>query len=190
MAEEFEVGAPLPEESSNRTFIIVAGVLGGLLVLSMICLGVYALVIAPRQQEARVAEATEITLQNTEVARSLTQTALAEEASPTPALTETEPPTPTEEPTATPSPTEVVVLPTDTPSTSLSTQEAQTATAQAQATLEAQQQATATATLTPTPTALPSTGFADEAGLPGLLLLGAALVIVVVVARRMRGATT
>lgn len=187
MAEDFEVGAPLPEESSNRTFILVAGVLGGLLVLSMICLGLYALVIAPRQQEARIAEATEITLQNTEVARNLTQTALAEEASPTTVPTEAPTATPTEEPTDTPTPTEVVVEPTDTPEPSQLTLEAQTATAQAQATLDAQQQATNTPT--PTPTALPETGFADEAGLPGLLALGAVLVIVVFVARRMRGAT-
>ncbi len=181
MAEDFEVGEPLPEESSNRTFVLVAGVLGGLLVLSMICLGLYALVIAPRQQEARIAEATEIALQNTEVARNLTQTAIAEEASPTTVPTEA----PAEEPTDSPTPTEVVVEPTDTPEGAQQTQEAQTATAQAQATLDAQQQAT----VTPTPTALPATGFADEAGLPGLLALGAVLVIVVFVARRMRGAT-
>jgi cytoskeletal protein RodZ len=41
-------------------------------------------------------------------------------------------------------------------------------------------------TITPTPTALPSTGFADEIGLPGLVSLGVALVIIVFVARRIR----
>ena len=183
MAEDFEVGEPLPEESSNRTFLIVAGVLGGLLVLSMICLGAYALVIAPQQQERQVQQATDIALENTQVAQSLTETAQAEDASPTPEPSDT--PTPTEEPTATP--TEVVVMPTDTPFTTLSTTEAQTATAEAQATADAEQQEV---TPTPTPTALPATGFADEAGLPGLLAVGAALVLVLVLARRMRGATT
>ena len=72
MADDFEVGEPLPEESSNRTFLFVAGGLGGLLVLSMICLGVYALVIAPAQQERALQEPTEIALQNTETALSLT----------------------------------------------------------------------------------------------------------------------
>lgn len=185
MAEDFDVGAPLPEESSNRTFLIVAGVLGGLLVLSMICLGVYALVVAPQQQQRQVQQATEIVLENTRVAQSLTETAQAEEASPTPVPSDTPAATPTEESTATP--TEVVVLPTDTPFTTFSTTEAQTATAEAQATADAEQQEV---TPTPTPTALPATGFADEAGLPGLLAVGAALVLVLVLARRMRRATT
>lgn len=183
MAEDFEIGAPLPEESSNRTFLMVAGVLGGLLVLSMICLGGYALVIAPRQEEARIAQATEIVQENTRVAQSLTETAQAEDASPTPEPSETPTATATEEPTATP--TEVVVMPTDTPFTTLSTMEVQTATAAAQMTADAAQGETPT----PTPTALPATGFADEAGLPGLLALGAVLVLVLVMARRMRSAT-
>ncbi len=177
MAEDFDVGAPLPEESANRTFVIAAAAIGGLLVLSMICLGVYALVIAPRQQEARIAQATEIIQQNTETARSLTQTAAAEEATDTPEPTET--PTATTEPTATP--TQVVVVPTDTPFTTLQTLAPQTATAAAEATNRA-------LTPTATPTALPATGFADEAGLPGLLAMGAALVAIVIVARRLRRA--
>ncbi len=43
MAEDFEVGGPPPEESSNRTFVLAAAGIGGLLVLSLICLGLYAL---------------------------------------------------------------------------------------------------------------------------------------------------
>ena len=69
MAEDFDVGAPLPEESSNRTFVIAAGGLGALLVLSMICLAVYALVVAPRQREARATEVIEVNLQNTQQAQ-------------------------------------------------------------------------------------------------------------------------
>lgn len=184
MAEEFDVGAPLPEESSNRTFVIAAAGLGGLLILSMICLGVYALVIAPNQEQARIARSTEIVLENTQVARSLTQTAAASDATATPEPTDT--PTPTEVvPTETP--TQVVVLPTETPFTTLQTVEPMTATAAAQATLDAEQQAM---TPTPTPTALPVTGFADEAGLPGLLMMGAALVALVFVARRLRMASS
>lgn len=179
MADDFEVGEPLPEESSNRTFLFVAGGLGGLLVLSMICLGVYALVIAPAQQERALQQPTEIALQNTETALSLTETAEAEEATNTPEASDT--PEPSATPTETATPTEVVVLPTDTPFTTLSTLAPQTATAAAQATLDAQPTATSTA--------LPATGFADEAGLPTLLLMAAALVAIVIVARRLRGAT-
>ncbi|MGA9190464.1 MAG: hypothetical protein WBZ24_01905, partial [Anaerolineales bacterium] len=112
MAEDFEVGGPLPEESSNRTFLIAAAGIGGLLVLSMICLGVYALVLAPRQQQARVEQATQIVLQNTQVAQSLTQTAAAGRATQTPTPSETPVPN---TPTATA--TQVVVIPTDTPFT-------------------------------------------------------------------------
>jgi cytoskeletal protein RodZ len=41
-------------------------------------------------------------------------------------------------------------------------------------------------TITPTPTSLPSTGFADEIGLPGLVSLGITLVVIAFVARRIR----
>lgn len=41
-------------------------------------------------------------------------------------------------------------------------------------------------TITPTPTALPSTGFADDIGLPGLLSLGFVLIFVAFIARRIR----
>jgi hypothetical protein len=183
MADDFEVGEPLPEESSNRTFLFVAGGLGALLILSMICLGIYALVIAPAQQERALQQPTEIAMQNTQTAIDLTETAAAEEATDTPEPTETMEPSAT--PTETAEPTEVVVLPTETPFTTLSTLAPQTATAAAQATLDAAAQSA-----TATPTALPATGFADEVGLPVLLLMAAALVAIVIVSRRLRGATT
>lgn len=41
-------------------------------------------------------------------------------------------------------------------------------------------------TITPTPTALPTTGFADEIGLPGLISLGFMLVMIAIVTRRIR----
>ena len=77
MAEDFEVGSAPPEESSNRTFVFAAAAVGGLLILSMVCLALYALVVAPRQQESRNAQATQIILDNTKTAGSLTQTAAA-----------------------------------------------------------------------------------------------------------------
>jgi cbb3-type cytochrome oxidase subunit 3 len=175
MAEDFEVGAPPPEESSNRTFLVAAAGIGGLLILSMICLAVYALVLAPRQRAARDQQATEIVQENTRVSLALTQTHVAAGASATPTSTRTP------APTASSTPTSVVVLPSNTPI--LATVDPVTATAAAQLTAIAIQQA-----LTPsaTPTALPSTGFADEVGVPGLLTVSALLIVVVILARRMR----
>jgi hypothetical protein len=48
-----------PEESGNRTFIIVAGILGAITVLALVCIAAYAFVVLPRQRaenEARDAE--------------------------------------------------------------------------------------------------------------------------------------
>ncbi|MEJ2550185.1 MAG: hypothetical protein P8Z42_04685 [Anaerolineales bacterium] len=182
MAEDFEVGGLLPgESSSNRTFVMAAVGLGALLILSMACLAAYALWYAPRQKVAQQTEAAEIVLQNTEVAG--TQTAEASGA------TEAVAP-PTEAETATPSPTitptQVVVLPTNTPTEflTLGTVEPGTATAAAQATLDAEMGGGGGGT--PTATALPVTGFADEVGMPALLLLAGALLAVIFVARGIR----
>ena len=163
MAEDFEVGGPPPEESSNRTFVLAAAGIGGLLVLSLICLGLYALVLAPRQRQARADQATQIALNNTQVAQAVTQTAGAQFPSATSPATRTSTGTPTR--TQTP----VVVVPTATatvtpgvPSTIVVT------------------------TFTPTVTALPTTGFADEGGFPMLIVLAGVLILVAIVARRMR----
>jgi hypothetical protein len=179
MAEDFEVGSAPPEESSNRTFVFAAAAVGGLLVLSMVCLALYALVVAPRQQESRNAQATQIILDNTKTAGSLTQTAAALNP------TNTRAPTRTPVPSATATPTAVVVVasPTATPQ---STIDPGIATAIAQATLAAAGGGGGT----PTATALPSTGFADEVGLPGLLLLGVLLIVVVIVSRQLRMRST
>lgn len=176
MAEDFDIGTQVPVEDSNRTFVIAAAAIGGLLVLSMICLGVYALVIAPQQQPGRSAQATEIVQENTRVAQSLTETAQAEQAEPTEPATDTAvPATDTPEPTA----TRVVVLPSDTPEgTEAPTEEGTPA--------GAQQTATPSRTPTRTPTALPQTGFADDIGLPGLLLMAFGLLAIIAIARSIR----
>jgi len=185
MAEDFDVGAPLPEESSNRTFVIAAGGLGALLVLSMICLAVYALVVAPRQREARATEVIEVNLQNTQQAQ--TQTAAVVQLTPTRTATATQ----TEEPTATVTPTQVVVLPTSTatPFLTLPTLAPETATAAAQQTLAASQGGGG-ATVTATATALPATGFAEDIGVPALALMGGALLAVIFIARSLRTRST
>jgi len=183
MTEEFDVGGPLPEESSNRTFVIAAVSLGGLLVLSMICLLVYALVLAPRQQEARATDVVLVNQQNTQEA--LTQTAVVLEKTPTRTPTGTESP----DETITATPTLVVVLPTETPTPflTLPTLAPGTATAAAQLTLAAAQGGGGE---TPTPTALPATGFADEVGIPALALAGGLLLAVIFIARSLRNRVT
>jgi hypothetical protein len=179
MAEDFDLGGPLPEESSNRTFLMAAGGLGALLILSMICLAVYALVLAPAQRVARATEVIEINLQNTQQAQ--TQTAEAQALTPSRTPTETETPLPT----GTVTPTQVIVLPTFTPTPflTLPTLAPQTATAAALQTLEAIQGGGGA---TPTATALPATGFADEVGIPGLVIMGGLLLAVIFIARSLR----
>jgi hypothetical protein len=48
------------------------------------------------------------------------------------------------------------------------------------------QLAVSTQTIIPTSTALPNTGFADEFGAPGLMLIAVALVAVIFLVRRLR----
>jgi len=192
MAEDFEVTGGLPEDDENRTFVIAAAGLGGLIVLSLVCLGVYALILQPRQREAALQEPTSIVLTNTAVALGLTETAEAADFTPVP--TE-EPPTRVPSATATesPVPTQVVVLPTDTPTpfTTLATVAPLTATAAAQMTQTAEAIAGGGGgSPTPAPTALPSAGFADDVGLPGLVGLTFLFLVVIFLSRRLRSRTT
>lgn len=173
MAEDFEVGGPPPEESSNRTFLYAAGGIGALILISIACLAGYALVLAPAQQEGRLAQLTEISARNTQTSLEITQTAEGRFPSPT------TPPTRTPAPTNTNTPTRVVVVASATPTTVPATLDPTQLAAAAQATQRA-------LTPSPTVTALPTTGFADEGGFPMLLVLAGLLVIVVIVARRMR----
>jgi len=177
MADDFEVGAPPPEESSNRTFLIAAAAIGGLLILSMICLAVYALVLAPRAREARLQEATQIVLENTRVAQALTEEAQGTRVTPTATATRTA------QATATSTRTQVVVLATATPGATGAIGGAQTATTAARRTATARALAQVR---TPTPRALPSTGLGDDVRVLGLFLAGALLIAIVVVARSIR----
>ncbi len=200
-------GASEGESTSGRTFTIAAIALGGLILLTLICLGVYALVIVPRQKAAQLnAEATMVAIQTqTDLTVKQTQEVLAY--------------TPTMEPTSTPMPTDtptpVLVSATDTPVPmitfdpatatveALQTQLAGSQlTAQAQGTVAPQgtsaagagagtgtkQAAAVVGSGTPNPsaTALANTGFADEVGLPALAILSIFLVVIILLARRLR----
>ena len=163
-----------PEEASNRTFLLVAGIIGGILILSMICIAVYAMVFVPKTQSQRATQVAQINAQNTEVALASNLTAQARAWTATP--TNTLPPS-----TPTPSQTPVIA-PTNTPVKEKPTTDPRTATVAALLTM----QAGGSATSTPIPTALPDTGFMDDAGAPGLLVMALALILVVLLARRLR----
>jgi LPXTG-motif cell wall-anchored protein len=165
---------PPPEESSNRTFIIVAAILGGITLLALLCIAVYALVYVPQRRSSQATQVAQLNAQNTEVAQAITKTSLAFAFTPTPTIT----PIPN---TSTPTSTPVVAVPTN---TLIPTQDPRTATVAALLT----QAAEAQKTVVPTSTALPTTGFADEVGIPGLLGMAVLLVAVIFLARRFRSA--
>ena len=161
--------APPPEESSNRTFLIAAGILGGIVLLSIACLAGYALLILPSQKATQQQAATAQAVQNLQVAQALTATSQA--------LT-----FPTD--TLTPPPTQTPVVAQATATTVAVTNTADPATATVAAALT--QAAQAQLTHVPTSTALPGPGIADQYGAPGLVIIGMALVGVIFLARRLR----
>lgn len=172
MEESGEEGPP-PEEGNNRTFLIV--VIGGviLIVITLACMIGYLMTRGNQNRAQRLTQAAEVNAQNTEVALAISQTAVAQAWTPTPTKTSI-PNTPTI--TSTP----VVAMPTNTstPLIQLSpTQDPRTATVAALLT---------STPATPTSTALPSTGFAEDIRMMGLLVMAGVLVLVIFLARRLR----
>jgi hypothetical protein len=162
-----------PEESGNKTFLIVAAGLGLFVLLSIVCIaGYYWFVLRPQTNDRKAAQAT-LVAQNVAVDQALTakaqenliqQTALA---ATTPTASNTPP---FEQATATA--TAVVIF------------DPQTATVAAALTQAAlAQQAVAGL---PTSTLVPNTGFVDDVGAPGLVIMAIALVVVILLARRLR----
>ena len=58
---------PGPKEGNDRTFLLVAGILGAIMVMSLIFLAVYAMIIVPRRNAMESKELVEIYLTNTAV---------------------------------------------------------------------------------------------------------------------------
>ncbi len=171
--------AQLPEESNNnRTFLVAVGILGGIILLSIACLvGVY--LFGLRGSNTAQAEAANATLtaqaSNNFINDALTATF---EASILPTTT------------STPEPTAVVNVATATltPDASAGTASLDGTPAAATATVGAAltQAAAAQLTIVPTTTALPNTGFIDDYGVPGMVVMALAFVIVILLARRLR----
>ena len=170
-----------PEKNGNRTFLIIAGVLGGIMVLALLCIAGLALFrYLPGQKADQSANATNIA-QATAMALAASETASAPIVLPaTATLRPTVIPTNTQRPTNTP----VIVLgPTKSPTIDIAL-----ATRNALLT-EAAVAASPTPTPRPTTTALPETGIADELGTPGLLTAAFVLVVIIFLMRRLRTAS-
>ena len=173
----------LPEESNNnRTFLIAVAILGGIILISIACLvGVYLFSQnSTAQIDAQAVAATE----TAQVASNFINDALTAtfEASILP--TATQPPTATavvNVATAT-----QTVNPNGTSALSAGTPAAATATVGAALT----QAAIAQLTIVPTTTALPQTGFVEDVGVPGLIVMALAFIIVILMARRLRAVPT
>ena len=184
-----------PEKNGNRTFLIIAGTLAGIMVLALLCIGGLALFrYLPNQRATQSA-------QETSAAKSTAEAISASQTAAVPTATAT--PRPTFTPTNTPKPTNtavIVIVPTKSPTVdvAVATRDAlltQIAATHAVSTLANTPQVTATLphpTATraqPTTTALPITGFADELGTPGLIITAFVLVAVIFIVRRLRTAS-
>ncbi len=173
---------------SNRTFLVVAGILGGILLIALLAIAGYAVVILPGRDTGQQTQVAAINATNTAIAEEARLTVIVMRGTLTPTFTTTLPPV-TE--TLTPVPTDIpantatpVLAPTNTPEpTSEGTQDPGTATVAA---LLTQQAGDGGETPIPTATALPDTGFADDFGVPGLLLVAGVLMVVIILSRRLR----
>ena len=168
----FEEETP-PEEASNRTFLLAAGILGGLVLLGLLCVVGYIIFSRGTNQQAEATALQQATNQAATIQVGLTQTALVVGQTQTAAVTNTLPPTNTP----------VIAQATGTPSP---TENPATATVAAAFT----QLAISTGTVIATSTALPNTGFVDEFGAPGLMFMAIALVAVIFLVRRLRAVPT
>lgn len=209
--DEIPTDAEEPKGKGGRTFITIVGVIGAVVVLAVIALIIYFIVSKGQLTNQFQEQAAQINANNTATAMVATQDSVQEVARMTekamlpPTWTPTLVASSTRAPSATPRPTNTTI-PTATPLSA----EARTATVVAfltqpvqggtSATLVAQVTSaqttqatrvvrTPTTTAATSPTALPTTGFADDIGLPGMFGLALALILVVFLVRRIRFST-
>ncbi|MCS7011668.1 MAG: hypothetical protein N2049_00845 [Anaerolineales bacterium] len=183
-----------PEEGGNRTFLIIGGIFAGVIFLTLACMAAYLLFFRNRGANIQATQAAQQTLvaanSQTQVAG---QTLTAEAALWTNTPSPTPLPTNTPRPTLANTPTAVINFNTETPisNTGTPTNPADSATLLAMQTQLAGFMTQTAAYQLGTRAIggegpLPATGFADEVGLPLLILLTFALLAVIFIARRMR----
>lgn len=163
-----------PGRPSNRNFWIIFGILGGILLLALICLGVFAVIQVPKARASQTAAAELRSVQATEIAYAATQTQAAHFFTPT-----SRPPTSTSVPRATNTP----LMAMGEASPTATSVDAAIATRSAMMTQAA---LTPAATTGPTSTMLPGTGFGDDLNMPELLALAAVFIVVIFLVRRLR----
>ncbi len=209
-APEEELSAP--RSSGNRNFLVALGILGAVFILVTAALA-FLYLSRSRGGAASDISATNVAIETanaqTVVAATLTSAsrvgALATDtpqASATPALAKPSPTSVLAQPTATntgaaPTPEQGKELASPTANAQTQTQSAPVVLTQsAQSTQTQQVVANLTATrqaavnLTATATALPTTGFADDIGLPGLFGLALGMLLVILLVRRLRVTTS
>ena len=187
---------PEPKKTGNRTFAIIASILGAIILLAMVAGAAYAIFILPEKTAQRVDLISKISAENTATVMAATAESLVQ------AL-----PTNTPLPVATEPAIEEAAAEPFSPAADagtggeMSEDMAITATVSALLTQAAEANPAAVlpaaaetatpvrvATIVPTPTALPSTGFADEMGLPGLVGLAFLCITVILITRQVRAA--
>ncbi len=158
-----------PEETSNRTFMIIAGVLGVLVLLGIFCVVGYFLINMGSTRQNSVTQTAQSVQQKATIQAGLTQRSFMQAQTLAAAVTNT----------VEPSKTPVIA---EASQTSSPTPNPATATIGAAFT----QIAVSTQTVIATSTALPKTGFAEDVGAPGLMMIAIALVAVIFLVRRLR----
>ena len=180
-----------PEESNNRTFLIVGGIFAALIFLTLVCGAIYVLYLGPRLTAQRNAAQATIEAGNAQVVQQMTSTAVAALFTPTPKATLA--PTNTSVPAAN-SPTPVLAVSTAAvaaAATATHTTDPATLIAM-QTQLAIQMTSTSISKGTPALAAtgvMPKTGFFDQV-VPTLLILTLALIAVIFLARRLRKSPT
>jgi LPXTG-motif cell wall-anchored protein len=179
--DEFEPEPP--KRRSNRNFLIAIAIIGVIFLIALVLLLLVAPGILSNQRAAQQEQAAQINANNTATAMWLTAAA-QQQATKTPTRTVVATSVVVTGPTKTP----VVVILKNTPvaaqggsGTGLSASEL--ATVSALQTIVAGRGA---GTPAPTSTTLPSTGFADQVGLPMVAGLAIVLVAVIILSRRLR----
>ena len=174
-----------PEESNNRTFLIVGGIFAALIFLTLVCGAIYVLYLGPRLTAQRNAAQATIVAGNAQVIQQMTSTAVA--ALFTPTAKATTKPTNTASVKVANSPTPVLALSTSVAATATPTTDPATLIAM-QTQLAVQIASTSIAKGTPAALAtnvMPKTGFFDQV-VPSLVILTLALIAVIFLARRLR----
>ena len=80
---------------SNRTFLVVAGILGGILLIALLAIAGYAVVVIPGRDAGQQTQVAAIDATNTAVAEGAQLTAIGKQITLTPTFTATLPPTET-----------------------------------------------------------------------------------------------